>query len=295
MSPPSHDQLIAAAGLPRLEARMLLEALSGRSREWLIAHGPEPVDAGLAARFLALARRRLAGEPMAYLTGRREFRGLMFRVDEAVLVPRPDTEILVDLALALAPPEARVLDLGTGSGAIAISLACARADLRLCATDRSAAALAVARRNAQSLLGQGGAGRIEFRQGDWWEALPASARFGLVAANPPYLAEDDPHLASDLRFEPREALVAHEAGLADLQRIARAAPRHLEPGGWLLLEHGMDQGAPVRALLTEAGLSSVRTERDAEDRERVTLGRLNGGTDGRPDDPHRVTAILSGA
>jgi release factor glutamine methyltransferase len=275
MTRPSHDALIASAGLPRLEARMLLEALSGRPREWLIAHGPEPVDAELVARFRALAQRRKAGEPMAYLTGQREFHGRMFLVDAAVLVPRPDTEVLVDLALALAPPGARVLDLGTGSGAIALSLACARADLRLCATDRSAAALAVARRNALALLGPGGAGRVELRQGDWWQALAVTARFELVVANPPYLADDDPHLAGGLRFEPREALVAAEAGLADLRRIALAAPRHLAPGGWLLCEHGMAQGAAVRALLTQAGLVGVRTEQDAERRERVTLGRLN--------------------
>jgi release factor glutamine methyltransferase len=290
MTRPSHDQLIAGAGLPRLEARMLLEALSGRPREWLIAHGPEPVEAELVTRFQTLAQRRLAGEPMAYLIGQREFHGRMFLVDAAVLVPRPDTEVLVDLALALAPPGAQVLDLGTGSGAIALSLACARADLRLCATDRSAAALAVARRNAEALLGPTGAERVEFRQGDWWQALDATARFELVVANPPYLADDDPHLAGGLRFEPREALVAAEDGLADLRRLALAAPGHLAPGGWLLLEHGMAQGEAVRALLAQAGLVGVRTERDAENRERVTLGRLNAATDAMADDPDQVAA-----
>jgi release factor glutamine methyltransferase len=290
MTRPSHDQLIAGAGLPRLEARMLLEALSGRPREWLIAHGPEPVEAELVTRFQTLAQRRLAGEPMAYLIGQREFHGRMFLVDAAVLVPRPDTEVLVDLALALAPPGAQVLDLGTGSGAIALSLACARADLRLCATDRSAAALAVARRNAEALFGPTGAERVEFRQGDWWQALDATARFELVVANPPYLADDDPHLAGGLRFEPREALVAAEDGLADLRRLALAAPGHLAPGGWLLLEHGMAQGEAVRALLAQAGLVGVRTERDAENRERVTLGRLNAATDAMADDPDQVAA-----
>ncbi|MEI8302747.1 MAG: peptide chain release factor N(5)-glutamine methyltransferase [Burkholderiales bacterium] len=290
MTRPSHDQLIAGAGLPRLEARMLLEALSGRPREWLIAHGPEPVEAELVTRFQTLAQRRLAGEPMAYLIGQREFHGRMFLVDAAVLVPRPDTEVLVDLALALAPPGAQVLDLGTGSGAIALSLACARGDLRLCATDRSAAALAVARRNAEALLGPTGAERVEFRQGDWWQALDATARFELVVANPPYLADDDPHLAGGLRFEPREALVAAEDGLADLRRLALAAPGHLAPGGWLLLEHGMAQGEAVRALLAQAGLVGVRTERDAENRERVTLGRLNAATDAMADDPDQVAA-----
>ncbi|MBU6271155.1 MAG: peptide chain release factor N(5)-glutamine methyltransferase [Betaproteobacteria bacterium] len=285
MPPSSHDQLVAAAGLPRLEARMLLEMVSGRSREWLIAHGPEPVAADLAERFHALARRRLAGEPMAYLTGQREFHGRLFQIDAAVLIPRPDTEGLVDLALTLAPPGARVLDLGTGSGAIAISLACARADLRLCATDRSAEALAVARRNARALLGPDWADRIDFRHGDWWQALPDDARFELVAANPPYLAETDPHLDSDLRHEPRTALVAADGGLDDLRRIAMAAPRHLTPGGWLLLEHGREQGAAVRSLLAAAGLVEVRTAQDAEHRERVTLGRLNAAGDAMPEHP----------
>lgn len=266
------DALITAAGLPRREARALLARATDRPREWLIAHGDEPVPPGVAQRFAVLTARRRQGEPLAYLLGEREFHGLRLAVDAAVLIPRPETEGLVDEALARAAPGARVLDLGTGSGAIAIAIANARPDLRVIATDRSAAALATARRNAQALLPRG-AGGIDWRTGVWWRALAPDERVAVAIANPPYLAADDPHLAGELRFEPREALVAGLDGLDDLRAIAAAAPAHLEPGGWLLLEHGWTQGPAVRALLQAAGLREVATQPDDQGKDRISLGR----------------------
>ncbi len=273
MSAPSLDALVARAGLPRREARALLAHAAGRPREWLIAHGDEPAAAGLADRFAGLVQRRLDGEPLAYLLGEREFRGLRFAVDRAVLVPRPETELLVDQAIARAAPGARVIDLGTGSGAIAVALAHARPDLRVTATERSRAALALARRNARTLLAAG-EDAIDWREGDWWAAVGPEERFALALANPPYLAPDDAHLDGELRFEPREALVAERQGLADLHRLGAGAVSHLEAGGWLLLEHGWQQGPAVRALLLAAGLCKVVTLHDDQGRERVSLGCL---------------------
>ncbi len=272
---PTWEQLAAASDLPRLEARALLERASGRRREWLLAHGDEPAQDGVAAAFRELARRRRAGEPVAYLCGAREFFGRRFEVSPAVLIPRPETELLVELALARAPAGAYVLDLGTGSGAIAVSLACEREDLRVIATDACAEALAVARRNAQRLAPTALAcGRLQLRAGDWWSALAHDERFDVVASNPPYVRAGDPHLREgDLRFEPQGALVAGDDGLDALRRIAEGAPHRLRPGGWLLLEHGHDQGGAVRALLDAAGLREVATARDAARLERVTAGR----------------------
>lgn len=270
----SFDRLIAASGLPRVEARALLEHASGRPREWLIAHGDEPAPAAVARRFEALARRRRAGEPLAYLVGHREFHGRAFEVGPAVLIPRPETEALVDLALALAAGPARVLDLGTGSGCIAITLACLRPDWTVVATDRSADALALARRNAQRLCPQALAeGRLAFRQGDWWEAVPERERFGLIVSNPPYVADADEHLLrGDPRFEPRAALAAGADGLDALRTILAGAPQRLDAGGALIVEHGFDQGAAVRGLMVAAGLTGVRTLVDAAGLERITTG-----------------------
>jgi len=273
------DALIDASGLPRREARALLAHAADCSREWLIAHGDEPAPSAVAQRFAAIAARRREGVPLAYLLGVREFRGLRFAVDASVLIPRPETEGLVAEALARAPHGARVVDLGTGSGAIAIALAFARPDLRMIATDRSGAALATARRNAQTLLPRG-ASAIDWRTGLWWNALATDERVALAIANPPYLAADDPHLASDLRFEPREALVADADGLADLRTIAAGAATHLEAGGWLLLEHGWTQGPAVRALLQAAGLCKVVTLPDDQGKDRISLGRRE--DQGRP-------------
>jgi release factor glutamine methyltransferase len=290
---PSHDALIAGSRLPRLEARVLLECASGRSRSWLIAHGDEPAAPRTIERFQALAQRRLIdGEPIAYLTGEREFHGLSLAVGPAVLIPRPETELLVDHAIArlldsareepMHPPtDARrrdraarqlpaVIDLGTGSGAIALAIAAAVRTVRIVATDRSREALAQARANETRL---GLAGRIDWREGSWWAAVARSEDFDLVLANPPYIAAGDPHLAQgDLRHEPLEALSPGPSGLEALRQIVGAASSHLRAGGWLMLEHGHDQGAAVRGLLTRAGLVRVRTLVDLEGRERITEG-----------------------
>lgn len=265
----------AAAGLPghegRHEAEVLLLHVLGRERAWLFAHGDSPVEAMQRQRFLALVARRAAGEPVAYLTGRRGFWTLDLEVTPATLVPRAETELLVEQALELLPAgEGReVLDLGTGSGAIALALASERPLARVTATDASAAALEVASRNAAAH----GLGRVSLVQGNWFAPL-AGQRFDLVVSNPPYIAAGDPHLArGDLRFEPATALASGPQGLDDIALIAAQAPAHLHAGGWLLLEHGHDQGAAVRAVLQAAGLGEVATCQDLEGRDRVTRGR----------------------
>lgn len=265
-------QLLAASALPAREARALLAHQLNVAREHLVAHPDHAVGASDAAAFEQLAARRRADEPLAYLLGEKEFYGRTFAVSPAVLVPRPETELLVDLALArLAecarrgrPP--RVLDLGTGSGCIAISLAIESPRCEVTATDASTAALALARANAARL----GAGNVAFAHGDWYAALPADARFDLIVANPPYVAEGDSHLC-DLRFEPAPALIAEDGGLAALREIIDGAPLRLAPAGWLLLEHGDQQGAAVRAMLDERHWSRVQTHLDAAGLERVTM------------------------
>lgn len=254
------------------DAELLMAHVLGKPRSWLFAHGDERVPAGTAAAFNALVARRAAGEPVAYLTGRRGFWRFDLAVSPATLIPRPETELLVELALARLPAERalRVADLGTGSGAIALALAHERPRAQLIATDASAEALALARANAATLELR----NVEFRQGDWFAPLRGE-RFDLIASNPPYIALDDPHLREgDLRYEPAAALASGGDGLDAIRAIAAAAPAHLEPRGWLLLEHGWEQGAAVRALLSAVGLVDVSTGRDLEDRERVTLGRM---------------------
>jgi release factor glutamine methyltransferase len=263
--------------LPRLEARALLEHASGRRREWLVAHGDEPAPDAATDVFLALARRRAAGEPLAYLTGWREFHGRRFEVTPAVLIPRPETELLCGLAIDRAATDARVVDLGTGSGVIAVTLACERPDLRVTGTDRSAPALEVARRNAAALAPAAvAAGRLRFQQGDWWGAVGAGERFDLAVSNPPYVAASDPHLdAGDLRHEPRVALTDGADGLQAIRVLLDGVAAHLAAGGWLLVEHGWGQGEAVRALFAAARLDAVATHRDDEGRDRVTLGRVS--------------------
>ena len=253
------------------EAELLLAHALGRPRSWLYAHGTDPVDAVVAAAYADLVARRLAGEPIAYLTGRRGFWRFDLAVTPATLIPRPETELLVELALGRLPPDraVRIADLGTGSGAIALALALERPRATVIATDASDAALAVARTNAADL----GIGNIRFRQGDWLAPL-AGEQFDLIASNPPYIARDDPHLrAGDLRHEPALALSSGRDGLDAIRTIVRDTPAHLLPGGWLLLEHGWEQGAAVTGLLRDAGFVEVATERDLEARERATVGR----------------------
>ena len=260
--------------LSRLEARMLLAHALGRPQEWVVAHGPDEADDRTESSFLALAARRSRGEPMAYLIGSREFYSRTFAVGPAVLIPRPETELLVAIGLELlrdrkAP---RLLDLGTGSGILAITLALERPDACVIATDASEDALAVARANAAAL----GAAGIRFRLGDWWQALaPEDDGFDLVVANPPYIADADLHLTEgDLRFEPRPALAAGAVGDEDIRGIVSGATARLASGGWLAIEHGLEQGAVCRHLMELRGFADVQTGRDLEDRERVTRGRM---------------------
>lgn len=262
--------LLAASQLPAREARALLAHALGVRREWLIAHPEAEVSEPQRAAFAALAARRARGEPLAYLLGAQEFYGREFAVSPAVLIPRPETELLVDAALdalrgVVAP---RVLDLGTGSGCIAITLALERADAAVTAVDRSPAALAVARANAARL-----GARVTLVESDWYANV--QGRFDAIVANPPYVAAGDPHLPA-LRDEPRHALTDQADGLSYLRAIAAGAPAHLQPGAPLLVEHGYDQGAAVRALFEGAGFGAVRTLRDAAGLERVCVGLLPG-------------------
>lgn len=260
------------SGLPALEVRLLLMQALHMSRVALLTRDHEVPDAAQRAQLAALLARRLAGEPVAYILGEREFFGLNFQLNPAVLIPRPETELLVELALRLAPPQARVLDLGTGSGAIAIALAHTRPDLQVTATDFSAPALAVAQMNAERLLPPGS---LQLLHGDWYQALPAPACFDLIVSNPPYIEQNDPHLQQgDLRFEPQTALTDHADGLQALRTISAGAPAHLRRGCWLLMEHGYDQAPRLRELLQVAGWLEVQSWTDLAGIERVTGGRL---------------------
>jgi release factor glutamine methyltransferase len=268
------DALLRDAGarIDPVDAQWLLVHALGKPRSWLYAHGDDVADAALVARFETLVARRVAGEPVAYLTGRRGFWSFDLTVTPATLIPRVETELLVELALARLPRdrEPRIADLGTGSGAIALALAHERPRARVVATDASDAALAVARDNAIAL----GIDNIDFRRGDWLAAL-SGERFDLIASNPPYIAGDDPHLGvGDLRHEPAAALASGYDGLDAIRMIVRDAPEHLVTDGWLLLEHGLEQGRAVRDLLHAAGFVDVATEHDLEGRDRVTLGRM---------------------
>ncbi len=260
------------AGLSRLDAQLLLGDVLARSRAWLLAHGDDAVDAERQAAFATLCTRRLAGEPVAYLLGRREFFGLELRITADVLDPRPDTETLVEWALALLAgmgPEPTVVDLGTGSGAIALAVRSACPQARVIAIDASAPALDVARDNA-ARLGL----PIDCRHGHWLQPLGAQTA-NLLLSNPPYLAESDPHLPA-LAREPRQALVAGADGLRDLRHLAGAAPAHLKPGGWLLLEHGADQADAVADSLRQAGFDEIEHRWDLGGHRRCTGGRWRG-------------------
>lgn len=257
----------ALALLEPREARLLLARATGFSEASVLAHPERELPGEAEARFRDYAARRARGEPIAYILGEKEFYGLALAVNPAVLIPRPETELLVELALACAP--ASVLDLGTGSGAIALVLKRQLPHARVVAVEASAAALAVARRNAAAL-----ALEVDFRHGRWYDAVTGE-RFDVIVSNPPYVAEDDPHLAQgDLRFEPRGALAAGLDGLDAIRKIALGAAAHLTPGGRLLLEQGLGQDAAVRRLLEEAGLEGVTTWPDLAGIARVTGGRL---------------------
>ncbi len=269
------DEALAQArarGVERLDALLLLACELTRTRTWLIAHGDHPLTDGQSEAFQALLARRSAGEPLAYLVGEKEFHGLTFEVGANVLVPRPDTETLVDWGLELlggplsAVLSPRVVDLGTGSGAIALSVLRGYPAAQVMATDTSPAALQVARRNADRL-----GLPVALRPGDWWGALSGDL-FHLALSNPPYIAASDPHLAS-LSYEPRSALVAGPHGLEDIERIVAGAGAHLYSGGWLLFEHGHDQAGAVRALLHDAGFADVQSRRDLAGIERCTGAR----------------------
>jgi release factor glutamine methyltransferase len=263
---------LAQAGLAPIDAQVLLAFVLGRNRAWLIAHGNDVLDTADAGAFAALARRRRDGEPVAYLTGQREFFGLSLAVAPSVLIPRPETETLVECALRkLVPPQpSRVLDLGTGTGAIALAIAHERPHARVVAVDRSEAALTIARENARRLA----VTTVEFVHGDWFDAVPAGDRYDLIASNPPYVAAADPHLGEgDVRFEPAAALVAGSDGLDALRTIIAAAGSHLSRGGWLVVEHGHDQATAVRDLLERAGFSGLERHRDLSGIPRVAAGR----------------------
>jgi release factor glutamine methyltransferase len=257
-------QAISASGIDAREARLLLAEVAGFSQASLAASPEQDIPFEVENAFLELIEKRKAGTPVAYLLGRKEFYGLELAVNPSVLIPRPETELLVDLALERRP--ASILDLGTGSGAIALALKYQMRNSRVVAVDADLSALLVAKRNA-SKHGL----EVDFRHGRWFEPV-AGERFDLVLANPPYVAEGDPHLA-DLRYEPRGALVSGADGLAAIREIVPAVGAFLRPGGWLLLEHGMGQDGAVRALMAASGLGSVTTWPDLAGIARVSGGK----------------------
>ncbi len=253
----------------RIEVQCLLQAVLGVNRAYLMTWPARELDADESSRYSGFIERRLKGEPVAYLLGEREFFGHAFRVTPATLIPRPDTELLVELTLQRTDEMGvrRVLDMGTGSGAIAISVALARPCLEVVALDASEAALEVAIGNARKL----GVRNLHFLKSDWFSSLEGE-RFDLVVSNPPYIETNDHHL-QDLRFEPASALVSGMDGLDDIRRIVAGARNHLNPGGWLMLEHGYDQAANVRDLMRQSGFAEISSSRDLAGMERVSMGR----------------------
>jgi release factor glutamine methyltransferase len=259
------------AATARIEVQCLLQAVLQVNRAYLLTHPERMLSDDESARYSELLTRRQKGEPIAYLLGVREFFGLNFKVTSATLIPRPDTELLVELALQQIPTRGlfRVLDMGSGSGAIALSIAHARPDADVVAVDASAAALAVASENALRLQ----TNNVRLLHSDWFAAL-ADERFDLIVSNPPYIEADDVHLGQgDVRFEPLSALASGADGLDDIRRILVSAKDHLNTGGWLMFEHGYDQAARVRQLMQQAGFADVGSERDLSGIERVTRGR----------------------
>jgi len=263
-------QLEQCSDSAMLDAQVLLCAVLGCERSYLYTWPERCLEPAQWAQFQQWIWRRQQGCPVAHLTGTREFWSLPLAVNATTLIPRPDTEVLVEAALARLPPGwCDILDLGTGSGAIALALASERPEAHVLAVDRVAEAVALARANAERLQ----LPQVEVRQSDWFTALGHSQQFDMIVSNPPYIDAQDPHLTrGDVRFEPSSALVAAEAGLADLLWIVSQAPEYLKAGGWLLLEHGYRQGAAVRSALSARGFDQVRTIRDYGEQERVTAG-----------------------
>lgn len=264
---------LQASESPRRDAEILLEFVTGKGRTFILAFGETVLTEAQRQRLDTLLERRQRGEPVAHLTGVREFWSLPLFVSPATLIPRPDTECLVEQALARLPQRpCRILDLGTGTGAVALALASERPDCQLTAVDYIADAAALAQRNADHL----GITNVTIMQSDWFSAL-SPQRFAMIVSNPPYIDEQDEHLSQgDVRFEPKTALVAGDSGLADLAHIVNQGRDWLEPGGYMLLEHGWRQGAAVRALFTSAGYAQVQTCRDYGDNDRLTLAQWPG-------------------
>ena len=272
----AHRRLQPVSDSARLDSELLLARVLQQTRTWLHTWPEKILDAEQQSAFEALLQRRLAGEPVAHILGEQDFWSLRLQVSPATLIPRPDTERLVELALERIPPVANwsIADLGTGSGAIALALASERPHCRITATDQSAEALAIAQRNAGHL----GLHNVQFVQSDWLADIPLPQRFEMIVSNPPYVCETDPHLAQgDVRFEPRSALAAGADGLDAIRLIIRQSWPHLLPGGWLLLEHGYDQAGAVQALLREAGYSEVADFIDYGGNPRVAVGQRPAG------------------
>ena len=258
--------------LDALETRILLCHVTGLSRIQLITQSEQLLTQEQADALKHLIQRRLAGEPIAYLIGQREFYGLRLKVTPDVLIPRPETELLVELALDRLPQRGRVLDLGTGSGAIAVAIAFTRSDVEVSALDYSTAALAIARENAALHLQQ--RKPISFLESDWYDALSDDQQFDMIVANPPYIVAGDIHLfQGDLRYEPIGALTDHQDGLSALRKITEGAAKHLKRDGWLLMEHGYDQSEAVRTLLKNQGYEEVQSWQDLAGIERVSGGK----------------------
>jgi len=258
------DALAATGTLSRLETQTLLCALLDCDRAWLLAHDEARLDAAQQQQFADWLRRHADGEPIAYLLGRQEFHGLSLRVSRDTLVPRPDTETLVDWALERLPAQGLVLDLGTGSGAIALAIKHRRPDAVVFASDRSEGALAMARANGEAL-----GLAVGWLAGDWWQAVAPDVRFDLIVSNPPYIAGEDPHLPA-LHHEPRQALSPGGDGLDAIRVLVAGAGRHLKPGAWLLLEHGFDQAEAVAALFAQAGFGTAEHRLDLAGHRRCT-------------------------
>ena len=268
----TYKQLLRNSNIDLIDARLLLQHVLQVNHAWLISHRDDEASEAQIEAFQQLLARRVAGEPVAYLLGEREFYSRSFQVRPGVLIPRPETELLVELALARMPPASsgKLLDLGTGSGIVAVTLALERPGWQVEALDISADALAVAQDNARQL----GAGNLRLRQSDWYSALAADEAFQLIVSNPPYIRANDEHLAQgDLRFEPPGALTDFADGLSCIRRIIEGCQQHLLPQGWLLFEHGYDQAQDCRQLMLQAGFEQVASVADLAGIERVTLGQ----------------------